>query len=65
MKVASPVLNGEVEETGHKALRLDLTQRSGSVRNIRTETGLAHTPLVAVRLELLAHSLLSPVVEHE
>ncbi len=26
MKAASPVLNGEVEETDRKALRLDLTQ---------------------------------------
>ncbi len=26
VKAASPVLNGEVEETDHRALRLDLTQ---------------------------------------
>ena len=33
MKVARPVLNGEDEETGRKALRLVLTQREGRLSN--------------------------------
>ena len=41
MKVARPVLNGEDEETGRKALRLVLTQR-GELRG----SGAVHTFLV-------------------
>jgi len=47
VKAASPVLNGEVEETGRKTLRLDLTQRIFAPPPSRTPLG--PDQVVAVR----------------
>jgi hypothetical protein len=51
IKVASPVLNGEDEETGRKALRLVLTQR----RCLLRPSGLTSDGLLGVVLHLTGH----------